>query len=175
MRYGVGHRRGSDLVLLWLWCRLAAAAPIQPLAWEPPYGLCCIPGHELEEIRGLRFEIELPHPTEGRREGNGKPYTLCLPDLSPPMCCGHGIQTPGHQMGGRMAPALGDHGTCQTPRELTHPQSHVLSKSLTHRIPELNHFWGVGAVPVARGDSQARNQTHATAATQATAVTTPGP
>ena len=24
-------------MLLWLWCRLAAAAPIQPLAWEPPY------------------------------------------------------------------------------------------------------------------------------------------
>ena len=24
-------------VLLWLWCRLAAAALIQPLAWELPY------------------------------------------------------------------------------------------------------------------------------------------
>ena len=23
--------------MLWLWCRLAAAAPIQPLAWELPY------------------------------------------------------------------------------------------------------------------------------------------
>jgi len=23
--------------LLWLWRRLAATAPIQPLAWEPPY------------------------------------------------------------------------------------------------------------------------------------------
>ena len=23
--------------LLWLWCRLAAAAPIRPRAWEPPY------------------------------------------------------------------------------------------------------------------------------------------
>ena len=34
---GVGHRRGSDPVLLWLWCsRLAAVAPIQPLAWERP-------------------------------------------------------------------------------------------------------------------------------------------
>ena len=27
----------KDPVLLWLWCRLAATAPIQPLAWEPPY------------------------------------------------------------------------------------------------------------------------------------------
>ena len=32
-----GHRRGSDLSLLWLWCRPAPTAPIQPLAWEPPY------------------------------------------------------------------------------------------------------------------------------------------
>ena len=37
MNCGVGPRRGSDLVLLWLWCRLAAAVPIRPLAWEPPY------------------------------------------------------------------------------------------------------------------------------------------
>jgi len=34
---GVGCRRGSDPALLWLWCRLVATAPIQPLAWEPPY------------------------------------------------------------------------------------------------------------------------------------------
>ena len=32
---GVGHRCSSDLA--WLWCRLAAAALIQPLGWEPPY------------------------------------------------------------------------------------------------------------------------------------------
>ena len=30
-------RCGSDLALLGLWCRLAAAAPIRPLAREPPY------------------------------------------------------------------------------------------------------------------------------------------
>ena len=34
---GVGRRRGSDLVLPWLWCKAAATALIQPLAWEPPY------------------------------------------------------------------------------------------------------------------------------------------
>ena len=28
-----------DLALLWLWCRPAAIAPVQPLAWEPPYAL----------------------------------------------------------------------------------------------------------------------------------------
>ena len=36
---GVGCRRGLDPALLWLWCRLAAAAPIRPLAWEPPYAM----------------------------------------------------------------------------------------------------------------------------------------
>ena len=34
---GVGRRRGSDLVLLWLWHRPVTTASIRPLAWEPPY------------------------------------------------------------------------------------------------------------------------------------------
>ena len=34
MSCGVGHRHGSDLALLWLWCRLEAAALIRPLTWE---------------------------------------------------------------------------------------------------------------------------------------------
>ena len=37
MSFGVDHRCGSDLALLWLWRGLAATALIQPLAWEPPY------------------------------------------------------------------------------------------------------------------------------------------
>ena len=37
MSCGVCRRHGSDPVLRWLWCRLAATAPIQPLAWELPY------------------------------------------------------------------------------------------------------------------------------------------
>ena len=37
MSRGVGHRRGPDLALLWLWCRPAAIALTGPLAWEPPY------------------------------------------------------------------------------------------------------------------------------------------
>ena len=39
MSCGTGHRQGLDLALLWLWHRLAAVAPIQPLAWELPYAL----------------------------------------------------------------------------------------------------------------------------------------
>ena len=36
---GVGWRCGSDLVLLWLWHRLAAVALIQPLAWKLAYAM----------------------------------------------------------------------------------------------------------------------------------------
>ena len=39
MSCGVGCRLGSDTVLLWLWHRPAATAPIRPLAWEPPYAM----------------------------------------------------------------------------------------------------------------------------------------
>ena len=37
MSCGVGGRQGSDSALPWLWHRLAATAPIGPLAWELPY------------------------------------------------------------------------------------------------------------------------------------------
>ena len=37
MSCGVSRRRGLDPALLWLCCRPAAGALIQPLAWEPPY------------------------------------------------------------------------------------------------------------------------------------------
>ena len=33
----MGCSLGSDPAWLWLWQRLAATAPIRPLAWEPPY------------------------------------------------------------------------------------------------------------------------------------------
>ncbi len=39
MSCGVVRGRGLDLTLLWLWYRLAAVAPIQPLAWELPYAI----------------------------------------------------------------------------------------------------------------------------------------
>ena len=37
MSCGVGRRGSLDLVLLWLWYRPAAVAPIRPLVWEPPF------------------------------------------------------------------------------------------------------------------------------------------
>ena len=37
MSCSVGHRYCTNPELLWLWHRLAATAPIQPLAWELPH------------------------------------------------------------------------------------------------------------------------------------------
>jgi len=34
-------------MLLWLWCRPTATAPISPLAWEPP----CADGEALEKAK----------------------------------------------------------------------------------------------------------------------------
>ena len=34
---GVGHRRGLDLVVVWLWRMLAAIGPVRLVAWERPY------------------------------------------------------------------------------------------------------------------------------------------
>ena len=39
MSCGMGRKQGTDPMLLGLWCRPAAAAPIQPLAWELPYAI----------------------------------------------------------------------------------------------------------------------------------------
>ena len=50
--------RRSDPTLLWLWCRLAAAAPVLPLAQELPNA-----AREAQEGREGRRE-------EGKKEGN---------------------------------------------------------------------------------------------------------
>ena len=39
MSCGIGLRHGLDPALLWPRSRLAAAARIGPLAWEPPYAM----------------------------------------------------------------------------------------------------------------------------------------
>ena len=55
MSCDVGHRHGVDLILLWLWCRLPATAPIRPLAWEPPYAV----GAALEKTKKGKKEKEM--------------------------------------------------------------------------------------------------------------------
>ena len=47
MSCGVGCRHSSDPVLLRLWRRSAATAPIRPLVWEPPYAT----GSSLEKAK----------------------------------------------------------------------------------------------------------------------------
>ena len=47
---GVGCRCGWDPVWLWLWHRPAAGAPIQPLAWEPPYAVDAALKRQKKEI-----------------------------------------------------------------------------------------------------------------------------
>ena len=53
---GVDCSLGSDPMLLWLWCRPAAAAPILPLTWEPPYAAGAAPKrHTHTKHRFSRF------------------------------------------------------------------------------------------------------------------------
>ena len=56
MSCGIGCRLGSDPALLWLWRRLAATAPIGPLAWEPPYAM----GATLEKALKKKKKKSLP-------------------------------------------------------------------------------------------------------------------
>ena len=53
MSCGIGHRRGSDLVLLWLWRRPVAIALIRPLAWEPSYAV----GAAIEKAKKKKIKL----------------------------------------------------------------------------------------------------------------------
>ena len=55
MSCGIGRRRGSDLALLWLWCRPAATALIRPLAWLCPYAA----GTDLKKDKRQKRKIKV--------------------------------------------------------------------------------------------------------------------
>ena len=59
MSCGVGHQHGSDPEL-WLWCRLAAVARTQPLAWELPYAT----GAALQNQKKVLISLSLILRTE---------------------------------------------------------------------------------------------------------------
>ena len=42
-------RHSLDVALLWLWCRLAAVAPIRALAWELPYAMDAVPKRQKKD------------------------------------------------------------------------------------------------------------------------------
>ena len=67
MSYDVGHRHGWDLAFLWLWCRLAAVAPIRLLAWEILYAA----GEALKRQRKKK-EVRRKKGKEGRKEEERK-------------------------------------------------------------------------------------------------------
>ena len=57
MSCGAGHRCGVEPELLCLLCRLAAVAPIQPLAWELPYAT----GEALKSKKKKNFLKKVEH------------------------------------------------------------------------------------------------------------------
>ena len=61
MSCGVCHGHSSDLALLWLWQRLAAASLIGPLAWEVPYAA----GAALKrQKKKKRLTHKINHPSQ---------------------------------------------------------------------------------------------------------------
>ena len=83
MSRGVGHRLGLDLALPWLWCRPAATALIQPLAWEPPYAMEAALKKPKEKNNTLIF-LEHFYIHSKRAECTESPYTCVLPNPSLP-------------------------------------------------------------------------------------------
>ena len=70
MSCGVGHRRGSDLALLWLWGRPAAVALIRPLAWEPPYAASAALEKDKKKKKKIQtLETEKPTAIQGLIDG----------------------------------------------------------------------------------------------------------
>ena len=59
MSCGVGHRGGLDPAFLCLWHRLAAVAPIGPLAWEPAYAVCATLKRKKKKFRKT-FDVVAP-------------------------------------------------------------------------------------------------------------------
>ena len=61
MSRGVGRKLGSDLALLWLWCRLADTALIRrPLAWEPPYVVgVALKGKKKKKKKKNHYDVRL--------------------------------------------------------------------------------------------------------------------
>ena len=67
MTCGADHRGGLDLVLLWLWCRLVAVAPIGSLTWELPYAIPTKKKKKKNEKERGRADAAWPFLTQVRK------------------------------------------------------------------------------------------------------------
>ena len=56
MSCGVDRRCGSDLMLLWLWGRPIATAPIGSLAWECPYAMGVAPNSKKKKKKKRKIK-----------------------------------------------------------------------------------------------------------------------
>ena len=72
MSCSVGYRYGSDPMLLWLWCSLAAVAPIRPSAWELPYA----EGVALKKQKQTNEENQKIHKTQNQNKQINNKKTL---------------------------------------------------------------------------------------------------
>ena len=86
MSCGVGRRCGLDPMLLWLWCRLAAVAPIRPLAWEPPYATGVAPEkakrQKKKKKRKKKLIVEFPLWHSGKSPTRNHEVTGSIPGLA---------------------------------------------------------------------------------------------
>ena len=74
---------GLDLELLWLWCRSAAAAPIQPLAWKLPYAASAAAKKAKKKKKKKKIDMPWELPSQISRC-----HSMCLTVgcQEPPVC-----------------------------------------------------------------------------------------
>ena len=73
----VGCRCGSDPVLLWLWHRPVATAPIRPLAWEPPHAARAAQEMAKRQKKKKSISNEEGVITKDIKNFNNTVYSLC--------------------------------------------------------------------------------------------------
>ena len=149
----------KDLVWLWLWRRLAAAAPVQPLAWEPPHAVVMALKSQKQTNKQTKQKQKTKKPVKGRA-------LLCCSWLRIQNCHCSGS---GGCCSAGLIPGLGTSICCrrgqknkQTNKQKKPPET---VKGCVHYTHELFFFFCFfRATLMAYGSSQARGQIRAAAA-----------
>ena len=79
MSSGVGHTRSLDQALLCLWCRLAAIAPIRPLAWEPTHAASAALERKKKKKKKSYQVVLILHQLLGRGLVKGNTMLIVFP------------------------------------------------------------------------------------------------